>query len=104
MEQKDAGAEARLRAQRQAAEIRVRVALRSIEEAQAQLDQACQALCSVRGMLIEWEAVGKACDRVKGSWHAIQRKSQRLERQGRLVLDQEPGAYEAHWVALLEGR
>ena len=104
MEQKDAGVEARLRARRQAAEIRVRVALRSIEDAQRLLDQACQALSSVGEMLMEWEKVGKACDRVKVSWHAVQRKAERLDRQGRLVLDQEPGPHEAHWAARLEGR
>lgn len=98
-----AEAEARLRASFRAADVRVRVALRSIEQAQRLLDQACQALSSVNGMLIEWQKVGKACDQAKVSWHAVQRKAERLGRQGRLALHHEPGPYEAHWTRLLEG-
>lgn len=96
------GNEERLRASYRAADARVRVALRSIEDAQRLLDQACQALSSVNGMLLEWQKVGKACDQVKVSWHAVQRKAERLGRQGRLGIDHEPGSYEAHWTRLLE--
>ena len=95
--------EERARAAYRAADARVRVALRSIEEAQALLDQACQALSSVRGMLIEWQKVGKLSDQAKATWYAVDRRASRLTRTGRLLLDHEPGSYEAHWTRLLEG-
>jgi len=91
-----------VRASQKAADVRVRVALRSIEEAQRLLDQASQALCSVRGMVVEWRKVGTLHDQVKGSWYAVDRRVSRLIRTGRLVLDHEPGSYEAHWTRLLE--
>jgi hypothetical protein len=91
-----------VRASQKAADARVQVALRSIEEAQRLLDQASQALCSVRGMVVEWRKVGALHDQVKGSWCAVDRRASRLIRTGRLVLDHEPGSYEAHWTRLLE--
>jgi len=94
--------EARVRAQQQAADARVRVALRSIEDAQRLLEQATQALSSVRGMGLEWRKVGSLHDQVKGSWYAVDRRVSRLVRTGRLTLDHEPGSYEMHWTRLLE--
>ena len=93
----------RLRARQEAADIRVRVALRSIEEAQQLMDQAVQALCSVKGMVNEWKRVGVVYDRVKSAWYVVERRAEHLTREGRLVLDREPTEHEAHWAALLEG-
>jgi hypothetical protein len=91
-----------VRASQKAADARVRVALRLIEEAQGLLDQACQALCSVSGMYMEWRKVGRVGDQAKASWYAVEKKAKRLEHEGRLVLDHEPDTYEAHWTRLLE--
>jgi hypothetical protein len=93
--------EERIRALQAAAETRVRVALRSIEEAQQLLDQASQALCSVRGVVGEWHKVGALHDRAKDAWHAVQKRTERLIHDGRLILDHEPDAHEAQWAALL---
>jgi hypothetical protein len=90
-------------ARQRAADIRVRVALRSIEEAQQLMDQAVQALCSVKGMVDEWKRVGAVYDRVKGAWYVVERRAEQLTREGRLILDREPTEHEAHWAALLDG-
>src|SRR5262245_57385161 len=103
METNDTRGGERLRAREEAADRRVRVALRSIEEAQRLLDQATQALCSVKGLVIEWKKVGAAYDQVKGCWYAVEKRAVALRPRGRLILDHEPGSEETDWAALLEG-
>jgi hypothetical protein len=87
-----------------AAQVRVRVALASIQEAQSLLGQAAQAVCSVNGLAAEWRRVGKLYGQVKRAWYSIDGKAAGLRFQGRLVLDHEPTAHETRWAALHEGR
>lgn len=93
-----------IRARRKAAETRVRVALESIEEAQALLELATQALCSVSNMVDEWNRVGDMHDRVKATWYVVEKCAEALRLRGQLVLDHEPDGHEGRWTALLEGR
>jgi hypothetical protein len=85
----------------EAADIRVDVALKAIEEAQLLLDRAAQALCSVRGVLPEWRKAGALHDHVKAAWHRLDTKTARLRVVGRLVLDHEPDEHEDRWAALV---
>jgi hypothetical protein len=85
-----------------AAGARIAAALQHIEEAQRLLDEATQALCSVRGMVLEWRKVGTLTDHAHGAWYAVKRKADRLRHQGRLVLDQ-PTLHESEWLSV-DGR
>jgi len=77
---------------RAAAEECVNAALRCLQEAQALLDRAGQALCSVRGMGAEWRKVGTRYDQVHATWYAVEQKAATLRAQGWLLLDHDPDA------------
>jgi len=77
-----------------AAEIRLEDALASIEEAQRLVDSAGAALASVRGMASESKELGALYEKVKSTWSAVNNRARRLRTGERLVLDQEPDAYE----------
>jgi len=94
MDEKGPSREERVRALQVAAETRVLVALRSIEEAQGLLDEACRALSSVRGMLIEWRKAGQLSDRARGLWYSVDRRAKALKARGRLLLDHEPADHQ----------
>jgi hypothetical protein len=76
---------------KEAAQERVRAALDHLQEAQALVDRAGQELCDVIGLCPEWTRLGTLYDQVKRNWWAVSTKAQRLSRQGRLLLDHEPG-------------
>jgi len=86
-----------LAARKAAAEARVCAALDYIQEAQMLLGRAAQALCSVKGMVVEWRKVGARYDQVHGAWYQVERKAAALRAKGRLVLDGAPTAHEAEW-------
>lgn len=86
-------------ARRAAAEARVEAALQCIQEAQMILGRAAQELSSVKGMAVEWRKVGAPYDQVHGAWYAVERKAAVLRARGRLLLDREPDAHEARWMA-----
>lgn len=67
-----------------AAEIRVQLALNSIQEAQRLIEQATQALSGVEGMIPEWRRVGFLSDRLRQTWYAVSAGANRLRRKGRL--------------------
>jgi hypothetical protein len=50
---------------------RIQSALRRIEHAQRELYDACSDVSSVRGLVHEWERLGKLADRVKQEWHKL---------------------------------
>ena len=81
-------------ARKVAAEARVKAALDCIQEAQMLLGHACAALCSVQGMLPQWQEVGKRYDQVHCTWYWVEGKAARLRAKGGLLLDHEPGAHE----------
>ena len=81
-------------ARKAAAEARVKAALDYIQEAQMLLGHACAALCSVQGMLPQWQEVSKRYDQVHCTWYWVEGKAARLRAKGGLLLDHEPGAHE----------
>ena len=70
-----------------AAEIRVHLALDSIQEAQRLIEQATKALSRVDGMILEWRRVGSVYDRLRQTWYAVSAGANRLRRNGRLHVD-----------------
>ena len=70
-----------------AAEIRVKNALDSIEEALRLVEQATQALSRVDGMIPEWERLGSLCDRLQQTWYAVSAGANRLRHRGQLQVD-----------------
>lgn len=54
-----------------AARAKIQRALEAIEEAQNLLDDACQHICPVVGLVGEWERLRKLCDTVKAEWHLL---------------------------------
>ena len=70
-----------------AAEIRVQVALDSIQEAQRLIEQATQALSRVDGMIPEWRRVGSIFEQLTQIWHAVGAGANRLRRKGPLRVD-----------------
>jgi hypothetical protein len=87
------------------ADLRVDVALRAIEEAQRLADLASEALSAVGGMAPEHGRLGKLHDQVRRTWYAVRRRSERLQRAGRLLLDHDPGEAEiSRWASVRERR
>jgi hypothetical protein len=84
---------------REAAEARVEAALASMREAQKLIDQAAQALCSVKGMAREWRKLGALHDQARRAWYAVTGRADSLSLKGRLLLDHEPDSYEEHFAA-----
>jgi hypothetical protein len=84
---------------RVAAELRVRAALRAIQEAQALINDATQALSSVNGLCAEYEKLGRLYDAVHRTWYVVRDKADVVKRRGRLTLDHEPDDFEARWSA-----
>lgn len=69
------------------AEQKISRALRMIEQAQALMNEACSEISSVRGLVREWESIGKVADKVKAQWHKLNR---RPVPRGGWKLDSEP--------------
>lgn len=63
-------------------EIRVQVALDSIQEALRLTEQATQALSRVDGMIPEWRRVGSLSDQLRLTWYAVSAGANRLRRKG----------------------
>jgi hypothetical protein len=82
----------------EAAEARVRAALRDIQEAQSLIGRASQALSSVVGMVPEWNRLGRVYNQVRGAWYAVESKGQRLRGRRALRIDHEPNHHEAEWA------
>jgi hypothetical protein len=55
------------------AERRLRSALKRVEAAQNELNEACSEISSILGLVREWEAIGKLADQVKAFWHRLNR-------------------------------
>jgi hypothetical protein len=89
-----------LAARKAAAELRVRAALAAIQEAQALVDRAAQALCSVNGLCPEYERLGKLYEAVHRVWYVVRDKAAVVSRRGKLRLDHEPNEREAQWESL----
>jgi hypothetical protein len=87
------------------ADLRVEVALRAIEDAQQLADLASEALSAVAGMAPEHDRLGKLHGQVRRCWYAVRRRSERLQRQGQLLLDHDPGEAEiSRWASVRERR
>jgi len=69
------------------AEIRVHVALASIQEALRLLEQATQALCRVDRMIPSARRVGSLSNQLNQTWFAVSAAANRLRRRGHLRLD-----------------
>jgi hypothetical protein len=67
-----------------AAQEKITEALKCIEDAQNRLDEACQHLCPIVGLVKEWERLGKLAERVNAEWHLVNALS------GPFRLDTEP--------------
>lgn len=67
-----------------AAEIRVQLALDSIQEAQRLVQLATQALSRVDGMIPESRSVGSVSDRLWQTWFAVCASANRLRRKRHL--------------------
>jgi len=72
---------------RAATEIRVHVALDSIQEALRLIEQATQALCRVDGLIPERRRIGSLCDQLTQTWYAVSAGANRLRRHGYLRVD-----------------
>ena len=68
------------------AEIRVQVALDSIQEALRLIELATQALSRVDGMIPESRNLGSLSDRLTETWYAVSAGANRLRRKGHLAL------------------
>jgi len=64
-----------------AAAIRVKVALDSIQEAQRLIEQAMQALSAVAGMSSERKTLGCLSNRLTWTWFAVSAAAHRLSAQ-----------------------
>ncbi len=54
---------------------RLRQALKLIEQAQNNLNEACSMLCPIIGMIPEWRATGKCADRIKSHWYRVRNRA-----------------------------
>ena len=95
--------DARLRREA-AADARVRAALASIEEAQALIGRATQALASVNGVCAEYQKLGRLYDQVHRTWYVVRDKAATVRGRGKLTLDHEPTEHESEWRPLHGGR
>ncbi len=86
-----------LAVRRAAAEARVTAALDLIQEAQALVNSAAQALCSVNGVGSAHERLGRLYDQVHLAWYVVRDVVDAARHRGCLVLDHEPDACEAQW-------
>jgi hypothetical protein len=77
--------------ERSAAE-RVEDALLRLQQAQALVDEAAQALCRVSGMVYEWRKLGRLQGETRRTYYAISARADRLSAKGRLCLDGEAQA------------
>lgn len=53
------------------AEEKIKTALRLIERAQGELNEACAQISPIIGMVAEWEKLGAEAMRVKKLWHQV---------------------------------
>lgn len=77
-----------------AAEARIQAALDALEDAQALVHRAAQALCSINGLCAEYERLRRLYDHVHRTWYAVRDKARAVGRRSRLTLDHEPDAHE----------
>ena len=70
------------------ADERILSALKRIERAQVELDQACSDLSPVLGWATEWERGGKVSDTVKALWKRVHERFQK--QRGSWTLDGNP--------------
>jgi len=68
------------------AEIRVQLALDSIQEAQRLVEHATQTLSRVDGMIPESKNLGSLSDRLTQAWYAVRAGVNRLRRKRHLAL------------------
>lgn len=66
---------------------RVARALRLIEDAQGQLNEACAVLSSLRYAAPEWKATSKMADRVKAHWYRVRDALEFGARARKICLD-----------------
>jgi hypothetical protein len=81
--------EARLRARREQAETRVKVAVAALEEAQLYVSRAYEALRGLRVLLREWRRVAALEERLRVLRARVAARAEWLRRKGRLLLDAE---------------
>jgi hypothetical protein len=81
-----------------AADARVRTALVYIEEAQALIGRATQALSSVNGVCAEYQKLGRLYDQIHRSWYVVRDRAAVVRGRGKLTLDHEPTEHEAEYV------
>ncbi len=67
------------------ADAHVARALEHIEEAQRELDRACQELSPIVGGFARWKRISALHDRVRSEWHQLHGWA--LKHRGRLELD-----------------
>jgi len=77
---------------RAAAELRVHAALEEIQEAQELLGRATAQVCSIVGMVPEWQRLGDLYDQVHAAWYLVRDKDSELRSSGGPLLDHEPTA------------
>lgn len=77
---------------------RYRSAMKRVERAQNELNEACSELSSVIGLVREWQALGKLADRVKAFWHRLN------QLQPRKPWDLDAMAKQALWRRAAEAR
>jgi hypothetical protein len=69
---------------RAVAEIRVQMALDSIQEARRLIEQAAQALAGVTGMIPACQRVGSIFDWLTQTWYSVSARANRLRCKGHL--------------------
>jgi hypothetical protein len=84
------------------ADAHVARALEHIEEAQRELDRACQELSPIVGGFARWKRISALHDRVRSEWHQLHGWA--LKHRGRLELDGIGRAAHLRALAKAEGR
>jgi hypothetical protein len=69
------------------AQRRVRRALHAIEEAQNQLNSACQILSSLRYAAPQWKSTSRMADKVKAHWYRVRDALEFSAKARRVALD-----------------
>jgi hypothetical protein len=82
-----------------AADLRVRAALVYIEQAQALIGRATQALSSVNGICAECQKLGRLYDQIHRSWYVVRDRAAVVRGRGKLTLDHEPTEHETEYLS-----
>jgi hypothetical protein len=88
-----------LAARKAAAEARVQSALDAIQEAQALIGYAAQALSSVNGICPVYLKVSRLHDQVHRAWYLVRDRADAVKRRGKLTLDRDPDSYEDRYAS-----